>query len=54
MNIYVGNISRTATEQDLKDAFSAFGEVSVRDGTGQFYALSERVSRGRKSKSLSN
>src|SRR5665647_602595 len=28
MNIYVGNISRTATEQDLKDAFSAFGEVS--------------------------
>jgi RNA recognition motif-containing protein len=28
MNIYVGNISRTATEQDLKDAFTAFGEVS--------------------------
>ena len=28
MNIYVGNISRTAAEQDLKDAFSAFGEVS--------------------------
>ena len=28
MNIYVGNISRTATEQDLKDAFAAFGEVS--------------------------
>jgi len=28
MNIYVGNISRTATEQDLKDAFTAYGEVS--------------------------
>lgn len=27
MNIYVGNISRTAAEQDLKDAFAAFGEV---------------------------
>jgi len=29
MNIYVGNISRTATEQDLRDAFAAFGEVST-------------------------
>jgi RNA recognition motif-containing protein len=29
MNIYVGNISRTATEQDLKDAFTAFGEVQT-------------------------
>ena len=28
MNIYVGNISRTATEQDLKDVFAAFGEIS--------------------------
>jgi len=28
MNIYVGNISRTATEQDLRDAFAALGEVS--------------------------
>jgi hypothetical protein len=28
MNIYVGNISRTANEQDLKDAFAAFGQVS--------------------------
>ena len=27
MKIYVGNISRTATEQDLKDAFAAYGEV---------------------------
>jgi RNA recognition motif-containing protein len=27
MNIYVGNISRTANEQDLKGAFAAFGEV---------------------------
>ena len=28
MNIYVGNISRTATEQDIKEAFEAFGAVS--------------------------
>jgi len=27
MNIYVGNISRTATEQDIKEAFEAFGAV---------------------------
>jgi RNA recognition motif-containing protein len=27
MNICVGKISRTATEQDLRDAFAAFGEV---------------------------
>jgi RNA recognition motif-containing protein len=27
MNIYVGNISRTATDQDLKEAFEAFGAV---------------------------
>ncbi len=27
MNIYVGNISRTVTEQDLKEAFEAFGAV---------------------------
>ena len=27
MNIYVGNISRTATEQNLKDAFAAYGAV---------------------------
>jgi RNA recognition motif-containing protein len=28
MNIFVGNLSREATEQDLKEAFEAFGEVS--------------------------
>lgn len=27
MNIYVGNISRTATEQDLREAFQAYGEI---------------------------
>lgn len=27
-NIYVGNLSFRATEQDLRDAFSAFGSVS--------------------------
>ena len=29
MNIYVGNISRTATEQDLKEAFEAYGAVQT-------------------------
>ncbi|OGD17404.1 MAG: RNA-binding protein [Candidatus Aminicenantes bacterium RBG_13_59_9] len=29
MNIYVGNLSFTTGESDLKEAFSAFGEVST-------------------------
>jgi RNA recognition motif-containing protein len=28
MNIYVGNLSREAIEDDLKEAFEAFGEVT--------------------------
>jgi RNA recognition motif-containing protein len=28
MNIYVGNLSRDASEADLKEAFQVFGEVS--------------------------
>jgi RNA recognition motif-containing protein len=28
MNIYVGNLAYSVTENDLKDAFSEFGEVS--------------------------
>ncbi|MBI5215818.1 MAG: RNA-binding protein [Ignavibacteriae bacterium] len=28
MNIYVGNISRNASEDDLRQAFEAFGKVS--------------------------
>ena len=28
MNIYVGNLSFTTTEADMKEAFQAFGEVS--------------------------
>jgi len=28
MNIYVGNLAREATEQDVKDAFAAFGQVA--------------------------
>ena len=27
MNIYVGNISRTVTEQELREAFEAYGAV---------------------------
>ena len=29
MNIYVGNLSRDATEADVEQAFSEFGEVSI-------------------------
>ena len=29
MNIYVGNLSFTTTEADLKEAFQAFGEVAT-------------------------
>jgi len=29
MNIYVGNLSFTTTESDLKEAFQAFGEVQM-------------------------
>lgn len=28
MNIYVGNMSREVTDEDLRQAFEAFGEVS--------------------------
>lgn len=28
MNIYVGNLSREVTEEDLRQAFKAFGEVA--------------------------
>jgi RNA recognition motif-containing protein len=28
MNIYVGNLPREATEEDLRQAFEAFGEVA--------------------------
>ncbi len=29
MNIYVGNISRDLSEEELREAFSAFGQVST-------------------------
>ena len=29
MNIYVGNLSREATEENLKEAFEVFGEVNT-------------------------
>jgi RNA recognition motif-containing protein len=29
MNIFVGNISRNATEDDIREAFSAFGKVDT-------------------------
>ncbi len=37
MNIYVGNLARETTEDNLRDSFSVFGEVRsvriIRDGT---------------------
>jgi RNA recognition motif-containing protein len=37
MNIYVGNLPREATEEDLKQAFGAFGQVtSVKIITDKF------------------
>lgn len=29
MNIYVGNLSRNVTEQELREAFEAFGQVAT-------------------------
>ena len=29
MNIYVGNLSRDVTEEDLREAFEAFGQVAT-------------------------
>jgi len=29
MNIYVGNLSREVTEEDLRQAFAAFGQVAT-------------------------
>ena len=29
MNIYVGNLSRQVTEEDLREAFEAFGQVAT-------------------------
>ncbi|TET90551.1 MAG: RNA-binding protein [Methanomassiliicoccales archaeon] len=41
MNIYVGNLSRDVTENDLREAFEAFGEVaSVKIITDRFTGAS--------------
>jgi len=41
MNIYVGNLLREATEEDLRKAFEAFGQVrSVKIITDQFTGYS--------------
>ncbi len=29
MNIYVGNLSRDVSEEDLKEAFEAFGQIAT-------------------------
>ncbi len=41
MNIYVGNLSREAKEQDLREAFESFGQVtSVKIITDRFTGYS--------------
>ncbi len=41
MNIYVGNLSHEATEQELREAFEAFGQVtSVKIITDKFSGVS--------------
>ncbi|UCD93208.1 MAG: RNA-binding protein [Methanobacteriota archaeon] len=41
MNIYIGNLSRDVTENDLREAFEAFGEVtSVKIITDRFTGAS--------------
>ena len=41
MNIYVGNVLREATEDDLRNAFEAFGQVSsVKIITDKFTSIS--------------
>ncbi len=48
MNIYVGTMSRTVTEQDLKEAFEAFGAVqSVAIIKDKFSGESRGFGRGR-------
>lgn len=60
MNIYVGNLPNTATENDLRDAFQAFGQVDktavIKDkfsGESRGFGFVEMASREEATKAIS-
>jgi RNA recognition motif-containing protein len=59
MNIYVGNLPNTATENDLREAFQAFGQVDktavIKDkfsGESRGFGFVEMASRDEASKAI--
>jgi len=59
MNIYVGNLSRQATEDDLRQAFEAFGQVEtvniIKDrfsGESRGFGFVEMPSKGEAQKAI--
>ena len=60
MNIYVGNLSATVNENDLREAFQAFGEVSraavIKDkfsGESRGFGFIEMPNKGEADKAIS-
>ena len=60
MNIYVGNLSNTATETDLRDAFQAYGQVDktavIKDkfsGESRGFGFDEMANREEATKAIS-
>jgi len=60
MNIYVGNLPSTATENDLREAFQAFGQVDktavIKDkfsGESRGFGFVEMASRDEATKAIS-
>ena len=60
MNIYVGNLPNTATENDLREAFQAFGQVDktavIKDkssGESRGFGFVEMASREEATKAIS-
>ncbi len=60
MNIYVGNLSTTVNESDLREAFQAFGEVSraavIKDkfsGESRGFGFIEMPNKGEADKAIS-
>lgn len=60
MNIYVGNLSTTVNENDLREAFQAFGEVSraavIKDkfsGESRGFGFIEMPNKGEADKAIS-
>ena len=60
MNIYVGNLSNTVSENDLREAFQAFGEVAraavIKDkfsGESRGFGFIEMPNKGEADKAIS-